>query len=97
VPEEVVLGPLVVSPERREVRVDGREVELTPREFALLRHLAERPGIVISRDRLLEEVWDRREAEESRTVDVHVAQLRAKLGRPELIRTVRGVGYKALG
>jgi len=95
--DEVSLGPLIVSRGRREVWIDGREIELTQREFDLLLHLLERRGAVVSRDELLERVWGFLSPGETRTVEVHVAQLRKKLGRPELIRTVRGIGYKAAG
>jgi DNA-binding response OmpR family regulator len=64
-------------------------------EFELLAELAENAGQVVTRDRLLERVWGVTFAGGTRTVDVHVAQLRKKLGRPDLIETVRGVGYRA--
>jgi DNA-binding response OmpR family regulator len=64
-------------------------------EFELLAELAENAGQVVTRDRLLERVWGLTFAGGTRTVDVHVAQLRKKLARPELIETVRGVGYRA--
>ena len=89
------LGPLELDRRAREVRLDGSEIELTQREFDLLEYLVRHRGQVVSRDQLLESVWDFRSPGETRTVEVHVAQLRKKLGRPELIRTVRGVGYKA--
>jgi DNA-binding response OmpR family regulator len=72
------------------------EVELAPREFDLLAFLIENAGVVLGRDRLLEQVWGLEFAGGTRTVDQHVAQLRAKLGRPGLIVTVHGVGYKAV-
>ena len=75
-------------------RSPASEVELTAREFDLLWHLAERPGIVVGRERILERVWGLAFPGGTRTVDVHVGQLRRKLDRPELIRTVRGAGYK---
>ena len=90
------LGPIELLRGAREVRVDGAEIELTQREFDLLEYLVRHRGQVVSRHQLLESVWDFRSMGETRTVEVHVAQLRKKLGRPELIRTVRGVGYKAL-
>ena len=80
----------------REVVVDGQPVELTTKEFDLLATLLENPGIVVSRDQLLDRVWGMTYPGGTRTVDVHVAQLRRKLGRPELIRTVRGAGYKTV-
>ena len=79
----------------REVTVGGAEVQLTQREFDLLEFLVRHPGQVVTRDQLLESVWGFVSPGETRTVEVHVASLRKKLGRPELIRTVRGVGYKA--
>jgi two-component system, OmpR family, response regulator len=80
----------------RAVTAAGAPVELTAREFDLLAALLAHPGVVLSRDRLLELVWGGEFAGGTRTVDVHVAQLRAKLGRPELIQTVRGAGYKVV-
>lgn len=91
----VALGPVVLARGAREVRVDGREVELTQREFDLLEHLLRHAGQVVTRDQLLESVWGFLSPGETRTVEVHVAQLRKKLGTPDLIRTVRGLGYKA--
>jgi two-component system OmpR family response regulator len=78
----------------RVVKVAGEPVELTSREFDLLAALLAHPGIVLSRDRLLELAWDGEFAGGTRTVDVHVAQLRGKLGRPGFVETVRGAGYK---
>jgi two-component system, OmpR family, response regulator len=80
----------------RAVTVGGEAVELTSREFDLLAALLSHPGVVLSRDRLLELVWGGEFAGGTRTVDVHVGQLRAKLGRPGLIETVRGAGYKVV-
>ena len=91
----LALGPVVLASGAREVHVDGREVELTQREFDLLEYLLRHAGQVVSRDQLLESVWGFLSPGETRTVEVHVAQLRKKLGLPELIRTVRGIGYKA--
>jgi DNA-binding response OmpR family regulator len=76
--------------------VGGREVELTAKEFDLLCHLVENAGVVLSREVLLDRVWGLAYPGETRTVDVHVGQLRRKLGLPDLIRTVRGAGYKAV-
>jgi DNA-binding response OmpR family regulator len=89
------LGPLWLSRGAREVRVGDREIELTQREFDLLEYLLRHQGQVVTRDQLLESVWGFVSPGETRTVEVHVAQLRKKLGCPELIRTVRGLGYKA--
>jgi DNA-binding response OmpR family regulator len=91
----IALGPVILARGAREVRVDGAEVELTQREFELLEFLLRHAGQVVSRDQLLESVWGFISPWETRTVEVHVAQLRKKLGHPGLIRTVRGVGYKA--
>jgi DNA-binding response OmpR family regulator len=90
------LGDVTVDLEGREAHVDGHPVELTAKEFDLLAYFLECPGIVLSRDRLLDRVWGMSYPGGTRTVDVHVGQLRRKLGRPELIRTVRGAGYKAV-
>lgn len=96
VPGEVsVLGPVTLARGAREVRVDGHEVELTQREFDLLEYLMRNAGRVVTRDQLLESVWGFLSPGATRTVEVHVAQLRRKLGYPELIKTVRGLGYKA--
>jgi DNA-binding response OmpR family regulator len=94
--ERLQLADVAVDPESREVAVAGEQVELTGREFDLLAFFLQHPGIVLSRERLLGAVWDLAYPGGTRTVDVHVAQLRRKLGRPELIRTVRGSGYKAV-
>jgi len=92
----IELDGIVVDVDGREVTVDGQAVELTAKEFDLLTYFLESPGIVHSRDRLLDRVWGMSYPGGTRTVDVHVGQLRRKLGRPELIRTVRGAGYKAV-
>ena len=98
-PEEdedlVEVGDLVLEHAGRTVSVGGNEVELTGMEFDLLAFLLAHPGIVMTRERLLERVWGLSFPGGTRTVDVHVAQLRRKLDRPDLIKTVRGSGYKA--
>ena len=91
------LEDVVLNRERREVTVAGRPVALTAKEFDLLAFLLEQPGIVFSRELLLERVWGFDYPTSTRTVDMHVASLRRKLDRPELVQTVRGVGYKARG
>jgi two-component system alkaline phosphatase synthesis response regulator PhoP len=95
-PEDLTqLGPLVLARGAREVHVNAVEVELTQREFDLLEYLVRHAGQVVTRDQLLESVWGFVSPGETRTVEVHVASLRKKLGQPDLIRTVRGLGYKA--
>jgi DNA-binding response OmpR family regulator len=93
----VRLGPLVLDVDSFAVTVAGRPLDLTYKEFELLRFLAERPGRVFTRPTLLREVWGYDFYGGTRTVDVHIRRLRAKLG-PEhesLVETVRGVGYRA--
>jgi DNA-binding response OmpR family regulator len=92
----VTLGPVRLCRSTREVTVGTRAVELAPKEFELLGYLMERPGIVVSRATLLEDVWGFLAPGETRTIEVHVGQVRKKLGDPSLIRTVRGVGYEAV-
>lgn len=88
------LGPLVIDRRTHEVHADGRLVDLTPKEFDLLAHLASDPGAAHPRRDILEEVWDANWYGSSKTLDVHVASLRRKLGHPEWIQAVRGVGFK---
>ena len=89
---------ITLSPSRREVAVDGNEIKLTLREFDLLEYLMRKPGIVFSRDALLQSVWGWDFDGGSRTVDVHVQTLRQKLGdHASCIETVRGVGYRFAG
>jgi len=90
------LADVVLDKESHDVTVDGKPIELTAKEFDLLAFFMANPGVVVSRDLLLDRVWGQEYPGGTRTVDVHVAQLRRKLGRPELIRTLRGAGYKAL-
>jgi DNA-binding response OmpR family regulator len=89
------VGRVTVDPASRRAFVDAAEVGLTTTEFDLLAFLMRRPGRVYEREQLLSEVWGYAAAAGTRTVDVHVAQLRAKLGDASPIRTVRGVGYSA--
>jgi two-component system, OmpR family, response regulator MtrA len=90
------LGDLELDLRQRSVTISGASVPLRTLEFELLAELVRHRGHVVSRDRLLDRVWGLSFAGGTRTVDVHVAQLRKKLGRPELIQTVRGVGYRIL-
>ena len=96
-PDEILaLGDVVLARAAREVTVAGSPVELAPREFDLLAFFIENAGVVLRRDRLLEQVWGLEFPGGTRTVDQHIAQLRTKLDRPELIQTVHGVGYRAV-
>jgi two-component system, OmpR family, response regulator RegX3 len=88
------VGALNVDVRARRASVGGRELELTPKEFDLLAALARDPGAAVSRRRLLEEVWETSWLGSSKTIDVHVASLRRKLGDPAWIETVRGVGFR---
>lgn len=90
-------GAVEIDVERRRVRAGERDVELTATEFDLLAHLAASPGRVHTREQLLHAVWGHATISGMRTVDVHVAQLRAKLGEESPLRTVRGVGYSVDG
>ena len=89
------IGSVELDLVTRRVSVDGRPVSLTATEFDLLAHLMQTPGRVFTREHLLSEVWGYAAVAGTRTVDVHVAQVRAKLGDASPIRTVRGVGYSA--
>jgi two-component system alkaline phosphatase synthesis response regulator PhoP len=91
----IEVGSLRIDTRRREATVDGRAIDLRAREFDLLAALARDPGVVLTRDALLERVWETDFAGETRTVDVHVAELRKKLGADgPRIETVRSVGYR---
>ena len=93
--DELVHGPIRIRLGRHEVLENGRKVELTLKEFELLRYLMENKGIVLSRDQLLSRIWGYDFDGETRTVDVHVRTLRQKLGTSgSCIETVRGVGYR---
>jgi len=87
-------GDLSIDSGRREVRVGEQEIQLAPKEFDLLWELLDHRGLVLTRDQLLERVWGYTFAGDTRTVDVHVRQLRRKLGDASPIVTVWGVGYK---
>ncbi|MFG2306544.1 two-component system response regulator CseB [Actinacidiphila glaucinigra] len=92
----LTFGDLEVDPEGMEVRRAGERIALTPTEMRLLLEFSAAPGTVLSRDRLLERVWDYGWGGDTRVVDVHVQRLRAKIGQ-ERIETVRGFGYKLRG
>jgi DNA-binding response OmpR family regulator len=87
-------GDLTIDAGRREARVGEEEIQLAPKEFDLLWELLDHRGLVLTRDQLLERVWGYTFAGDTRTVDVHVRQLRRKLGDASPIVTVWGVGYK---
>lgn len=90
---------LAIDPGRRTVTLDGEDVGLTPLEFDILLALARRPGVVFTRDQLMDRVWGYRDYAGGRVVDSHVARIRRKLreeGEPRFIRTVHGVGYAFL-
>ena len=90
------VGPVTLDPQRRTVQVHDAPVQLTATEFDLLNHLMGRPGRVYTREELLASVWGYAAHSGTRTVDVHVAQVRGKLGDAAVVlRTVRGVGYTA--
>ncbi len=94
----LAFGRLEIDERAREARVDGSDVRLKPREFALLMELASNPGVALSRERLLQKVWGFDFNGDERTVDVHVHRLRLKIEAtwqlPPLVRTVHGFGYK---
>ena len=94
-PQLLIAGALTLDPERHIVMADGARVELTLKEFELLRLLLLHPGVAFTREKLMERVWGTDYLGETRTVDMHVRTLRQKLGAcGEMIETVRGVGYR---
>lgn len=90
----LVVGGLVIDVRARRASLDGRELALTVKEFDLLALLAAEPGVVVERPMILREVWNTSWYGSSKTVDVHVASLRKKLGDPSLVETVRGIGLR---
>ena len=90
----LVVGPVTLEPNSRRVTVGGAEVQLTRKEFDLLALLAARPGVVFRREQIISEVWRSSWEGTGRTLEVHIASLRSKLGLPALIETVRGIGYR---
>jgi DNA-binding response OmpR family regulator len=94
-PAEIVqVGAVTIDMGRREVRVNGEPVPFTTKEFDLLKFLAERPGLALSRQQILDGVWGYGWFGDARTVDVHIAQVRKKVEGAVQIQTVRGVGYR---
>lgn len=94
----LVVGGLEIDAAARRANIDGRPLDLSPREFDLLRHLAERPGEVVTKRDLLTDVWNQPWGGSDKTVDVHLSWLRRKLGEsaaePRYLHTVRGVGVR---
>ncbi|GAA2363380.1 response regulator transcription factor [Saccharopolyspora halophila] len=90
----IILDDVVIDLAGRSVTVGDQPVNLTRKEFDILAMLASDPGVVFPRDRIMVHVWDAPTEGASRTLDVHVAMLRSKLGRPGLVETVRSVGYR---
>jgi DNA-binding response OmpR family regulator len=88
------IGDLAIDRRTRRVTIAGAEVPLTPKEFDLLSLLAEDPGAVRSREEIMDEVWDPHWYGPTKTLDVHMAALRKKLGNPDSITTIRGVGFR---
>ncbi|MBE0428523.1 MAG: response regulator transcription factor [Thermoleophilia bacterium] len=97
-PSKVTAGAVVIDRNRHTAAVDGRNIDLTAREFEILNTLASRPGMVFTREQLLEQVWGYSYFGDPRVVDVHMAKLRKKIeddsANPRHIKTIRGVGYK---
>lgn len=97
-PEPIICGKMRIDASRREVSIDGRHVDLTPKEFELLSLFVSHPGRVYSRKYLLENIWDYTYTGYDRTIDSHINRLRAKIEEdpddPKMILTVWGVGYK---
>jgi DNA-binding response OmpR family regulator len=92
---EIVIGDLIILPDERIATVNGEEIELRTKEFDLLLSLASRPGVVMTRETLLRQVWGREYDVDTRTIDVHINRLRARLTNSNAeIETVRGVGYR---
>jgi two-component system response regulator RegX3 len=93
-PNVIEVGALCIDLRTHQITVGGEVVALTPKEFDLVTFLARDPGAVRSRSEILDEVWDPHWYGPTKTLDVHVASLRRKLGDPAMIETVRGVGYR---
>jgi DNA-binding response OmpR family regulator len=92
---EIVIGDLIILPDERIATVNGEEIELRTKEFDLLLSLASRPGVVMTRETLLRQVWGREYDVDTRTIDVHINRLRARITNSNAeIETVRGVGYR---
>ena len=89
------IGGIVIDPEGRTVTVDGKELELSLREYELLKYLLDNENIALSRNNILSKVWNYEYYGDSRTIDSHIKKIRHKLGKKgKYIQTIRGVGYK---
>ena len=93
-PERIVSGDVEVDLETRTVMVGSSEIVLTGKEFAILAVLLQNPGAAVSRQQLMDQVWGDAFVAVSRSLDVHMAGLRAKMDRPGLIKTIRGFGFR---
>ncbi|EGL82121.1 two component transcriptional regulator, winged helix family [Caldalkalibacillus thermarum TA2.A1] len=91
--QKIAIGDLVINPEQFEVRFKDKIVELTPKEFELLLYLARHKGRVLTREQLLNAIWNYDYIGDTRIVDVHISHLRDKI-EPSMIKTIRGLGYK---
>ena len=92
--ETQTVGPLAIDRRAQRVFVDGNEIHLTAKEFDLLSYLAQSPGAVCRRQDIMNDVWDTNWYGTTKTVDAHIAALRKKLGQPDWIESVRGVGFR---
>lgn len=92
--DDAEIGPLTVNTRTRTVTIDGADIAVTPKEFDLLALLASDPGAVFPREQIMEQVWDAHWWGSTKTLDVHIAALRKKLGRPDWITNIRGVGFR---
>ena len=93
--EQKDYGGIVIDPEGRTVTVDGKQLEMSLREYELLKYLVDNEGIALSRDKILNNVWNYDYYGDSRTIDSHIKKIRHKLGkRGRYIETIRGIGYK---
>lgn len=91
---DLTIGPVTIGLKSRRVTVSGNEIGLTPKEFDVLAYLAQEPGTVFRREAILSDVWDINWYGSTKTLDAHVASLRKKLGNPDWIESVRGVGFR---
>jgi DNA-binding response OmpR family regulator len=91
---ERIFGPLTIDIRRQRITLDGEELHLTAKEFELLEYLSSDPGAVFKRSDILHDVWDTNWYGTSKTLDAHIAAIRKKLGSPQWIESVRGVGFR---